>query len=63
MMKPVKSILPVVLLTSVLSLGCQTSENNKISQSVIQPLPSPAQSKSSVPNLFAGKDGKIYLSR
>lgn len=45
-----------------MSLGCRSSESSRDFQTVIQPLSSPAQNRSSVPNLFSAPDGKIYLS-
>jgi len=61
-MKLAKLDYAIVLALVLISSACRTSHGGKDSQPVIQPLPSPAQSGSSVPNLFAAADGKVYLS-
>ncbi|MEK7727903.1 MAG: sialidase family protein [candidate division KSB1 bacterium] len=50
------------LALALINPACKTSQSNVDAQLVIQPLPSPAQSESSGPNLFAAAEGEVYLS-
>ncbi len=59
-MQSLKPFFAITLL--LINSACKTSQNNIDAQSVVQPLPSPAQSGSSAPNLFAAENGKVYLS-
>lgn len=61
-MKATILFLTNLLALAAFSVACQNSTNDSLSQSPVRSLPAPAQFESSVPNLFAADDGKVYLS-
>lgn len=61
-MKPTSLLLSLLLALATSRIACRNSNSNTFTQPSVLPLPTPAQSESGVPNLFAADDGKIYLS-
>jgi len=61
-MKSTSLLVGILLALAASRIACRNSNSDALTPPTIRSLPSPAQSQSSVPNLFTAEDGNVYLS-